>query len=169
MKASALVRLEGQTTMMMFQKSILHGKFWRLKFLPPSNEVSGKVMFSQASVILSTGEGSASRGVCIQEVGRPPSPPSDTTGYGQRTGGAHPTWMHSCFSNILTCDQHEKVQMFQFCSDLPMTSSQKVNISAMYKVGNSISIISENHGAVITLSRYDLISKTAPVNFLRSV
>ena len=38
------------------------------------------------------------RGVCIQ-VGwadPTPPPPSDTTGYGQRAGGTHPTGMHSC-------------------------------------------------------------------------
>ena len=51
--------------------------------LPSANEVSGKVMFSQASVILAKGGGlhprgfciqgvSASRGTCIQGLGRPP-------------------------------------------------------------------------------------------------
>ena len=46
-------------------------------------------------------------GVCVQgegvrfqgrELGRPPWPPDtwDTTGYGQRAGGTHPTGMHSC-------------------------------------------------------------------------
>ena len=29
------------------------------------------------------------------EVARPPS--SDTTGYGQRVGGTHPTGTHSCY------------------------------------------------------------------------
>ena len=73
---------------------------------------------------LPRGGGSASRGICIQGVciqgglhlrgggvciqgglhpvgggcawglGRPPQ--SDTTGYGQRAGGTHPTGMHSC-------------------------------------------------------------------------
>ena len=148
MKALALVRWEGQTTLSYFKKSILHGKFWRLKFLPAANEVSSKVVFSQASVILSTWGG-----VCIQVVGQIPPPPSDTTGCGQRTGGTHPTGMHSCFSNIFTCDQHEKAQMSQFSRDLPLTSSQKINISGMYRVRNSIAIISENCGAVITLSR----------------
>ena len=41
------------------------------------------------------GVGSASRGggVCIQGgLGRPPW---DTTGYGQKAGGTHPTGMHS--------------------------------------------------------------------------
>ena len=43
-------------------------------------------------------------GVCIQggstssEGGLPPSPPSDTRGYGQQAGGTHPTEMHSCFN-----------------------------------------------------------------------
>ena len=32
-------------------------------------------------------------GVCIQGVGQTPS---STTGYGQQTGGTHPTRMHSC-------------------------------------------------------------------------
>ena len=78
-----------------------------IQLLPPANEVWGKVMFSQVSVIQSTG-GSASReevsasrrrGVCIQEEGGviPPCPPSDTTGYGQRAGGTHPTGIHSRF------------------------------------------------------------------------
>ena len=56
-------------------------------------------MFSQACVIPSVqgregvclGDlhpgGSAWGGVCIQ---------GDTTGYGQRAGGTHPTGMHSC-------------------------------------------------------------------------
>ena len=72
------------------------------KLLPPANEVLGKVMFLHLCVILFTG-GSASREgglhpgeVCIQGgLVRPPSP-SDTTGYGQRAGGTHPTGMHSC-------------------------------------------------------------------------
>ena len=47
-----------------------------------------------------------SRGVCIggglhpggsPSVGRPPQ--SDTTGYGQRAGGTHPTGMHFCVLN----------------------------------------------------------------------
>ena len=37
-------------------------------------------------------------GVCIKEMGRlPPPSPSDTMGYGQCTGGTHPTGMQSCF------------------------------------------------------------------------
>ena len=40
--------------------------------------------------------------------------------YGMRStnGGTHPTGMHSCFSNIFTCDQYEKAQMSQFSRDL---------------------------------------------------
>ena len=52
---------------------------------------------------LHPGEGSTSRvgRVCIQGVGwADPHPPSDTTGYGQRAGGTHPTGMHSCFRKI---------------------------------------------------------------------
>ena len=41
---------------------------------------------------------SVSRGVCIRGVGQ--IPPSDTTGYGPRVGGTHPTWMHSCLANF---------------------------------------------------------------------
>ena len=40
--------------------------------------------------------GSASGGVHPEGVDRPPQ--GDTTGYGQRAGGTHPTGMHSCFS-----------------------------------------------------------------------
>ena len=65
-------------------------------FLPPENEVLGKVKFSQASFILpnmhhrSHDQGrSASRGVCSQGG-------SATRGYGQQVGGTHATWMYSC-------------------------------------------------------------------------
>ena len=58
-------------------------------FLPPVNEVWGKVIFSQACVILF-------RGGLHSEGGRTIPPPSDTMGYGQRAGGTHPTGMHSC-------------------------------------------------------------------------
>ena len=37
-------------------------------------------------------------GVCIQGGWADP-PPLDTTGYGQRAGGTHPTGMHSCWAN----------------------------------------------------------------------
>ena len=45
-------------------------------------------------------------GVCIQRglhpggFGLTPPPQSDTTGYGQRAGGTHPTVMYSCFLSI---------------------------------------------------------------------
>ena len=66
--------------------------------LPPANEVWGKVMLLHLCVILFTGGGlppweSASRGLVGQN---PPPPQLDTTGYGQRAGGTHPTGMHSC-------------------------------------------------------------------------
>ena len=41
--------------------------------------------------------------VCIQEglnpgeLGRPLLPTSDNKGYGQRAGGMHPPWMHTCY------------------------------------------------------------------------
>ena len=67
----------------------------RPHLLPPA-----KVMFLHLSVILFT----RGRGLCIEGGGSAskgggqiPSP-SDTTGYGQRTGGTHPTGMHSCSS-----------------------------------------------------------------------
>ena len=57
-----------------------------MHFLPPANEVWGKVMFLHLCVILFTGgaayrRGSASRGSASGGGGRP-SP--DTTGYGER-------------------------------------------------------------------------------------
>ena len=58
----------------------------------------------------STSGGSASRGFCemggfcIQEAFA--DPPRDTTGCGQRAGGAHPTGMHSCF--VIISDDHAK-------------------------------------------------------------
>ena len=87
-------------------------------FLPPADEVWGKVMFLHLSVILFTGEGvgfpimhhrphDKGQGVCIQGgsacmrgvyiwgVGEIP-PRSDTTGYGQQVGGTHTTGMYSC-------------------------------------------------------------------------
>ena len=36
------------------------------------------------------------KGVCIQRVGVGHTATPDTTGYGQRVGGTHPTGMHSC-------------------------------------------------------------------------
>ena len=83
--------------------------------LTPANEVLGKVMLLHLCVILFTGglhpAGNYIQGVCIQGglhsrgsastgsaskgVGQAP-PPWNTTGYGQRGDGTHPTGMHSC-------------------------------------------------------------------------
>ena len=80
-------------------------------FLPPANEVLGKVMFFDRCVILFTGGlhlrdlhprglhpgESASRESALRGrrgLSRPP--PSDTTGYGKRVGSTHPTGMHFC-------------------------------------------------------------------------
>ena len=74
--------------------------FARLKlfYLPPANEVWSKVMFLHLCVILFR------EGVCLQGGLHPgglgKSPPSDTTGYGPRVGGTHPTGMHSCLANF---------------------------------------------------------------------
>ena len=87
---------------------MLHLEKTLLSVLPPANEVWGKVIFSQASVILSRGvvcfQGGLYLRGCIQGDGalRPggwvdPPPPSDTTGYGKQEGVTHPTGMHSCF------------------------------------------------------------------------
>ena len=73
-----------------------------------------KVMFSQVFVCpqmggLHLGVGSLHPGggeSASKGVGQTP-PPSDTTGYGQRAGGTHPTGMHSCFGHKLT-----KFQLF---------------------------------------------------------
>ena len=57
----------------------------------------GKVIFSQASVILLTG-GVSAGGVCSRGVPgawRPPRP-GDPPGTATATGGTHPTGMHSC-------------------------------------------------------------------------
>ena len=97
------------------------GTYWNIStfqdtFLPPINEVWGKVIFSQAYVIPSVhkgvciqGVGSASRGVCILVGGgglhpgglhpggrRTPPTPSHTMEYGQWTGSKHPTEKNSC-------------------------------------------------------------------------
>ena len=102
----------------------LHGAF----LFPPTNEVWGKVIFSQSCVIpsvhgvggggLHPSRGSASRGLCLPTgvrvciqgmLGRPPS--RDTTGYGQQVGSTHPTRMYSYYwpkqsfgqGNVFTC------------------------------------------------------------------
>ena len=42
-------------------------------------------------------------------MGRPPT--SDTTEYGQRTGGTHPTGIHSCFAYEIILLQRREVQL----------------------------------------------------------
>ena len=67
-----------------------------LEYLPPANEVWGKVRgrgVHASSVCVG--------GVCIQwGLGRPA--PSDTTGYGQQAGGTYPTGMHCCHAQFCT-------------------------------------------------------------------
>ena len=80
----------------------------RYVLLPPANEVWGKVIFSQASVILFTWRGSAQAPLDADLPSHadpldadPPwmqTPPQDTwgtMGYGQQAGGTHPTKMLS--------------------------------------------------------------------------
>ena len=68
------------------------------------NEV-GKVIFSQASVILSTGgrawlgETWVAGSACMA---RTPLADTTATAYGQWAGGTHPTRMHSCLFTICT-------------------------------------------------------------------
>ena len=64
-------------------------------FLPPANEVWGKVMLLPASVILFTG-GSAYRG-SASGGSPPPRVTLNTMGYGQQAGSTHPTGMLSCW------------------------------------------------------------------------
>ena len=71
-------------------------------YLPPANEVWDKVIFLHPSVILFTGRRVSAplhAGVHPQAdtplLGR--YPPLDTTGYGQKAGGTHPTGMHTCY------------------------------------------------------------------------
>ena len=89
--------------------------------LPPVNEVWGKVIFSQASVILFTGKLGIGFPACItghmtREAGMPPGgsasgkgcvgqiPPTHQINgilrYGQETGGTYPTGRHSCFRAV---------------------------------------------------------------------
>ena len=55
-------------------------------------------MFLHLCVILLGGCLLHPGGVRIWEGGWSDTPQSDTTGYGQRADGTHPTRMHSCFS-----------------------------------------------------------------------
>ena len=84
--------------------------FWTNKvlYLPPANEVWGKVIFSEACVKNSVQKGesaSVHAGIPHPRPGTPPGsrrPPPDTPRavhagrYGQRAGGMHPTGMQSC-------------------------------------------------------------------------
>ena len=77
---------------------------------PPANDAWSKVMFLHLShsvhrgVCLWGGLHLGVRGSACREglppVGGSPPPPLDTTGYGQRASGTHPTIMHSCFKSI---------------------------------------------------------------------
>ena len=58
-----------------------------LEYLPPANEVWGKVIFLHLSVILFTGGGCLLPGGCLVET-----PPGTATA----AGGTHPAGMHSC-------------------------------------------------------------------------
>ena len=83
------------------------GLLWYCFFYYCPQTKFAKVMFIHPSVSHSVHRGVCIQGVCILGgwicgvsasrggLGRPP--PSDTTGYGQRAGGTHPTGMHSCF------------------------------------------------------------------------
>ena len=76
------------------------------RFLPPANEVWGKVIFLHLCVILFTGRGVGfpacitghmTKGVCIWGAWADPPPRDtwDTMEYGLQVGGMHPTGMHS--------------------------------------------------------------------------
>ena len=71
-----------------------------LTFLPPANEVWGKVMFLHlcvtTGICLQGGPASGWGVSCMGGLGRPPQNTWDTTGYGQQAGGTHPTGMNSC-------------------------------------------------------------------------
>ena len=73
------------------------------QFLPPANEVWGKVMFLHLSVSHFVRGGYLP--YCIlgythpqadTDVASPPPHPPVTTGYGQQAGSMHPTGMHTC-------------------------------------------------------------------------
>ena len=76
-------------------------------FLPPANEVWGKVIFSVACV-----KNSVHRGGGF--LGRyPPSGTVHAGRYGQQAGGTHPTGMHSCLKDILSCGNY-RILLFSF-------------------------------------------------------
>ena len=88
------------------------------EFLPPANEVWGKVIFSQACVKNSVHKGgawsqggsapggclvlggSAPRGVCSQGVFSRGGAGGDPPGMATAAGGKHHTGMHSCFWSL---------------------------------------------------------------------
>ena len=75
-------------------------------YLPPENEVWGKVIFLHLSVILFTGGVPGQvhpLGRYTLLAGTPPGryiPRQCMLGYGQQAGGTHPTGMHSCFGIV---------------------------------------------------------------------
>ena len=87
--------------------------------IPPANEVWGKVIFSEASVILFTGGkgGSAYRGVCLR--GRLPTGEGSVSGVGevgrppcnQESGGMHPTGMLSYYESFCSPTAPVNVKM----------------------------------------------------------
>ena len=67
-----------------------------VNLLLPAYEILGKVMFSQASVILSMGRASFPQ---CHGAGRSPTTKRQTPGQrtdGQQVDGTHPTGMHTC-------------------------------------------------------------------------
>ena len=95
------------STVTMYQtyQSFLACSVWiyLVTFLPPANEVWGKVIFLHLSVILFTGGGVPGHVPprVVHPLGRYIplyTPRQCMLGYGQQAGGAHPTGMHSCHS-----------------------------------------------------------------------
>ena len=75
-------------------------------FLSPANEVCEGYVFTGLSTRggggVSTSGGGLHPGVGLAD-------PPDTTGYGQRAGGTHPTGMHSCL--VSTLWSHTELQL----------------------------------------------------------
>ena len=80
---------------------------------------NGPVFWDRSGVCIQ--RGSASReGLHPGSAFRGKTPPSDTTVYGQRAGGTHPTGMHSCLmSNLLYFDR--SLIEFDWLSGQPLT------------------------------------------------